>query len=54
MEGASFAQVAQQEKIDWIVMRVISILQMKNKVRIDTKNININLFGLINYFLNYY
>ena len=24
MEGAAFAQVAQQEKIDWIVMRVIS------------------------------
>ena len=24
MEGAAFAQVAQQEKVDWIVMRVIS------------------------------
>ena len=24
MEGAAFAQVAHQEKIDWIVLRVIS------------------------------
>ena len=54
MEGAAFAQVAKQENIDWIVMRVISDGANKDSEE-DFNNFEkykFKSFGLIKCFLD--
>ena len=54
MEGASFAQVAFQEKIEWIVMRVISDGANKDAAcdfNEFLNNYKLKSFELIKYFL---
>ncbi len=55
MEGAAFAQVAQQENVDWIVMRVISDGADENAVqdfKVFLDKYKLISFNLIEYFLS--
>ena len=40
MEGAAFAQVAEQEKIDWLILRVISDSADENSAKDWEENVH--------------